>query len=116
MFDDAELAGSVITRFRQSVPDLIASLRDALNAGDAVTAQRHAHSIRGAASNVGGEQLRIVAGDMENAASSGDLGSAARHLTALQEKFESLNSAILASELGRLNLGEETVGDSPQSR
>jgi PAS domain S-box-containing protein len=97
LFDDVQLIERIVDRFLHSMPDQIVSLQQALNAGDALTVQRNAHSIKGAASNVGGEQLQSVAGDMEDAARTGNLDSAARLLPILQQKLESLQAAIRAS-------------------
>ena len=55
------------------MPREIQVLTDFLEAGDASSAERQAHTIKGVAANVGGEALRAVAFEMEKASRGGDL-------------------------------------------
>ena len=57
---------------RSDIPVQIQTLKGYLEAGDNILAvERQAHSIRGAAANVGGEALRAVAYEMEKAGKTG---------------------------------------------
>jgi PAS domain S-box-containing protein len=98
MMDDEALTERIETRFLESTPAQIESLCQFLNAGDAAAAQRTAHALKGAASNLGGERLRRVAFEIEKAAHAGDLNAAASHLAELRSQFEQLKEAIQAKE------------------
>jgi HPt (histidine-containing phosphotransfer) domain-containing protein len=65
---DNELAQIVFAAFVEDIPSQIRALKDLVKSGDAPGAARQAHSIRGAAANVGGERLRALASEMETAA------------------------------------------------
>jgi CheY-like chemotaxis protein/HPt (histidine-containing phosphotransfer) domain-containing protein len=96
LMDDDELAQGILTLFLESTPEQIDSLRRSLDSGDTVAAKRTAHAIKGASSNIGGERLRHVASEMEQAAHAGDLHAAKGHLAELQSQFERLKEAILS--------------------
>jgi HPt (histidine-containing phosphotransfer) domain-containing protein len=55
---------------------------------------RHAHSIKGAAANVGGERLRKVAAEMEKAAHDGELTAVIGRMAELRARFLELQEAI----------------------
>lgn len=59
------------------------ALGEAIAAGDAVTAHRLAHSLKGAAATYELPAAAAIARDIEAAAAGGDLPLAARHLDAL---------------------------------
>ena len=73
MMDDEDLARTVAEGFLEDIPRQIEALRGYLEAGDAPGAERQAHTIKGAAANMGGEHLREVAFEMEKAGKAGDL-------------------------------------------
>jgi HPt (histidine-containing phosphotransfer) domain-containing protein len=52
LMDDEELAQGILTRFLESTPEQIESLRQSLTSGDAAAANRTAQAIKGAASNI----------------------------------------------------------------
>jgi HPt (histidine-containing phosphotransfer) domain-containing protein len=82
------LARRVANRFLTDMPDQLAALARAIGVADGETAHREAHSVRGAAANVGAEQVREAAGRLEQSAGAGDLDAAARLFPALQVCFE----------------------------
>jgi len=91
------LANKVTTVFISLFPGMIAELRRALDAGDAIVAQRQAHSIKGAAANVGGNVITALALEMEKAAKEGKLDTVRARLDALQADFEAFHVAVQAS-------------------
>jgi len=95
---DDELAQIVFAAFLEDIPSQIKALKDLMKSGDAPGAARQAHSIRGAAANVGGERLRAVASEMERAADTGDLHFIDAHMDELELQFRSLKDAMVASE------------------
>lgn len=96
---DEELMHTVITVFLEDMPKQLKTLGEALAAGDCATAERTAHSIKGAAGNVGGKQVQQEALAIEKAAKSGDLASAKASFEKLQACFETFR-AILEKEVG----------------
>jgi CheY-like chemotaxis protein/HPt (histidine-containing phosphotransfer) domain-containing protein len=98
LLGDEELAHTVAAAFLGDIPEQIAALRGHLKAGDAASANRQAHTIKGASANVGGEALRATALAMEMAAKAGDVSAAGARLPELEEQFDQLRQAI-AEEL-----------------
>jgi signal transduction histidine kinase/DNA-binding response OmpR family regulator len=94
MMNDFELASLVIDAFLLDTPNQIQILKDSLTNGDIPTAGRLAHSIKGAAANVGGERLRRVAAGMEKAADSGSLQFVVDAMPELEAEFSSLLDAV----------------------
>jgi PAS domain S-box-containing protein len=94
LMDDEELARLVAEGFLEDIPLQIAALRRYLEARDAVAAGRQAHTIKGAAANVGGERLRQVAAEMEKAESAGKLDLVAACMSDLDEQFARLKQAM----------------------
>jgi PAS domain S-box-containing protein len=94
LMHNADLAERTTSRFLESVPTQIETLRQSLEFGDFATAGREAHSIKGAAGCLGGERLRCAALKLEEAAHAGDLNAAPSRLADLQLQFERLKDAI----------------------
>jgi HPt (histidine-containing phosphotransfer) domain-containing protein len=69
--------GRMLVRFASGQRATLAALRDAVAAGDAAGAARHAHAIAGAAGNLGADPLRAAAKALELAgrAGSGELAA-----------------------------------------
>ncbi len=95
--DCEELAQSVSQMFMADMPKQIAVLRSALQAGDTARASMQAHTIRGAASNVGGEAMRAAAYAIEQSGNSGDLSAIAADLPELEAQFDLLQQAMAAA-------------------
>ena len=87
---DEDLARTISEGFLNDMPGQIARLKEYLKAGDAASAGRQAHTIKGAASNVGGEALRAVAFAMEKAGNAGDLGAVNARMDILEAAFDQL--------------------------
>ena len=94
MSGDEELAQRMQKSFVGLMPQQITLLRNAVVAGDLATSARQAHSIKGAAANVGGEAMRAVAGAMESAGHAGDLEGIRCRLDDLEKTYERLTEAI----------------------
>jgi HPt (histidine-containing phosphotransfer) domain-containing protein len=93
---DHELIVRVIDIFRTDVPRQIHALREFLERADAPGALRYAHSIKGAAANVGAERLRSVALDMEKSATAGDVAAVRGLMADLEAEFWQLDGAMEA--------------------
>ena len=97
MLGDESLVTLILNAFRADLPHQIQWLEDSLRAGDASTAVRHAHTIKGLAANAGGEQLQKLASRLEMAANSGDLASVRNEMENLRLAADRLLSEIAES-------------------
>ena len=94
--EDEGLVRMVTECFLEDMPRLIEMLRACLEAGDAPGAERQAHTIKGAAANVGGETLRKMANEMEKAGKAGDLDAVRTRMADLGSRFDQLRQAMAA--------------------
>jgi len=99
LMGDAEIAGAVIEVFLDDIPKQIASLKAALDAGDMETIGNVAHTIKGAAANVGGEALRELASQIEEACRDGNVDYAYKHCSEFEVQFSMLKNAIQRSSV-----------------
>ncbi|MEW6238860.1 MAG: response regulator [Candidatus Omnitrophota bacterium] len=78
----------------KDIPIQIQFLTEALEQGEREAAERRAHTIKGEAANIGAQQLRWKAQEIEQFAAAGDMISAAKELTALRDEFRQAREAI----------------------
>lgn len=95
--DDEELASQVAGIFLNDIPKQIASLKEALATGDAKTAERTAHSIKGASATVGAEQLREVSFRGEQFGRDGRLDELSALVGEIETQFFLLEKELLAA-------------------
>ena len=94
---DADLAESVLAEFLTNIPLQIQTLVGYLDAGNAPSAERQAHTIKGASASIGGEAIRALAGKIEGEAKAGDLTAVRAHMADLRMQFDRLKDAIEVS-------------------
>jgi PAS domain S-box-containing protein len=95
LMGDAELVRKVITIFLIDIPDQIQVLKEFIKNGDAIGVERQAHTIKGAAANIGAEALRTTAYELEiSARSSGDLKALQARIPDLETQFEQLRNEL----------------------
>ena len=94
LMGDERLAMSILAGFLDDIPKRVESLERTVAAGDAVAARREAHTIKGAAANVGGEQIRVIALGMEQAAASGDCGAVGLRVADLHAALQRLRQEV----------------------
>jgi PAS domain S-box-containing protein len=99
MMGDDDLARMVIETFLDDAPKQIEALRGFLSAGDVSGTERQAHTIKGAAANIGGEVLRALAFKMEKTARAGNLDEVRDCLPEMITQFE-----LLKEEIGKSGL------------
>jgi HPt (histidine-containing phosphotransfer) domain-containing protein len=92
--DDEQLAQTIAAGFLEDLPRQLEALSKAIAAGDGPEIIRVAHTIKGAAANVGGEPLRAAAAAMETRTADGDLEAAQQCLPQLQAAFAQLKQAM----------------------
>jgi signal transduction histidine kinase/CheY-like chemotaxis protein/HPt (histidine-containing phosphotransfer) domain-containing protein len=94
LMGDRELAQVVAGGFLEEIPGQIGALKRYLADGDPAGARRQAHSIKGAAANVGGEALRAVALAAEMAGQAGDLDAIMDGMPELESQFARLKEEM----------------------
>lgn len=68
-----KLSHEIVRLFLENGPTRVDQIRGAMDGEDLDVPERGAHSLKSSAANVGAKQLQEVAGELEAAASSGDL-------------------------------------------
>jgi CheY-like chemotaxis protein/HPt (histidine-containing phosphotransfer) domain-containing protein len=94
LMGDEETLNVIAVGFVTDMSQQIAGLRGRLAAADDDGAARQAHTVKGAAANVGGERLRATARQLEEAAAQGDLQAAQNWLTELETEFNRLRELM----------------------
>jgi HPt (histidine-containing phosphotransfer) domain-containing protein len=94
LMGNEELAKRILNGFVEDMPRQLARLAQALNSFDADTVRVVAHSIKGAAANVSGLEMREIAQKLERTGSSGDLAAVAAALPELSASFERVKPAM----------------------
>jgi PAS domain S-box-containing protein len=100
---DQEIVAEVLQLFFQDIPRQIQSLEEAVSKGDTGLAMRRAHSIKGAAANVGAYALQEAALLVETASRDGQLSGAANLVEALSEEFDKLKQFLALDEGGEVH-------------
>ena len=91
---NSALAQRLVAGALKDCPKQIELLRSFLEEGDTIASERQAHSIKSAAATVGGERLRAVASEIEQAAHAGDLPAATARMDKLDAEFAQLKQEV----------------------
>ena len=94
---DRDLAEQVVRSFLDDVPGQIEQLREHIRARDARSAERQAHSIKGAAGNVGALTLQARAKKLEELGASGDTAGMKREIDEFEEDFDNVRAVMKES-------------------
>jgi HPt (histidine-containing phosphotransfer) domain-containing protein len=94
--DDRELLAMALSTFIESMPELLGQIREALAASDAERLQLSAHTLKGAAANVGAAQASGVACQLERMGSEGRLADAGPLVRHLEGHLDSLKTFVQA--------------------
>jgi two-component system, sensor histidine kinase and response regulator len=94
LMDDRELARLIVSGFVADIPVQLHRLNDFLNSGDAPGVQRQAHTIKGAAANIGAPALREVAFVLEELGKAGKFEEALEALPRLEAEIERLKRTL----------------------
>jgi PAS domain S-box-containing protein len=87
LMDDEILARKVTAIFIDDIPNQINALKQAILVSDGKNAEFHAHSMKGAGGNIGANQFRNVAAEIEKAGKSGDFTVIANLIPELEKQF-----------------------------
>jgi PAS domain S-box-containing protein len=96
LLGDHALLRTVVAGFLADMPQRIGALEEAVAGGHRQLATRHAHTIKGAAANVGGSDLRAAAARVEDAGKSDDLPAMRAVAPTVRREFELLERAMRA--------------------
>jgi PAS domain S-box-containing protein len=94
LVNDKALAKSIVAVFLADIPLQIKALAETLKTGNASGAELRAHTIKGAAANVGASALEALALEMEKAARAGDMDTTRNLMTNLTGAFEELKKIM----------------------
>jgi CheY-like chemotaxis protein len=94
LMGNESLARRVAGTFINSMPEQLAALASAIQSFDAPATRLAAHSIKGAAANVGGTAVRELAAKLEKMGEAGEMESAAAVLPQLDATFQSLKPVM----------------------
>lgn len=97
--DDKELARQVVQIFLADIPLQLNNLAQALVAGDAKSAERISHSIKGASAMIGGDRLCTMAYECEQLGRDGRLAVLLKKMPELRRLFDELCEALLEEGL-----------------
>jgi CheY-like chemotaxis protein/signal transduction histidine kinase/HPt (histidine-containing phosphotransfer) domain-containing protein len=86
--NDSELAATIMAIFIDDIPKRIGALKQAIMDRDCKRAELQAHSMKGAAGNIGTEEFRQCAGEIEEAARSGDFARVLSRIPMLEKLFD----------------------------
>ena len=93
---DVELWDEIRTIWLDDVPNLLASVRTALDARSCDGLRRAAHALKGASSNVGAVRVVASARDLERASLQADWPALEQMVLRLSEETESARAALSA--------------------
>jgi HPt (histidine-containing phosphotransfer) domain-containing protein len=94
LMGDDRLVRRILAAFPDDLDNILASIRDARDAGDLPAAARAAHTLKGAAANLGAAPLRAACDALEKAAVAADAPAVANHATEVFAAAETLRTAI----------------------
>lgn len=78
----------------EGIPPLIKALREAIKAGDALTVETVAHTIKGSCGNMGATGMSTICAELEGVGRSGELEHAPVLVDRLEVEFERVRSAL----------------------
>jgi PAS domain S-box-containing protein len=96
MMGDEGLADVVIASSIEGLPELVESLQASVEAGDAASAERHAHTIKGLAANLYAAPLQEVALQMERSGKAADLDDLRRRMPEMMTIWQTFRQAVAA--------------------
>jgi len=98
MDGDADLVEEITGVFLEEVPNQMAKIAEALEADDPARVQRQAHTLKGAAANIGAGAMRERAFQVELAAEAGDMRKARSRFSMLEQDLDRLTAALSCSD------------------
>ena len=97
LMGDEELMVELVETALEDIPKQIKHIHESLEADDIPTAERVAHTIKGACANLGAEKLRAIAERQEHAGKAGNGVEMKERMPELEKAFEELRRAMTAN-------------------
>jgi HPt (histidine-containing phosphotransfer) domain-containing protein len=94
--DDDEFFAELVDEFLADAPVQLESLRAALSSGDADSARRAAHTLKGTGRTFGAETLASLCQEVETAAAAGDLGTGLARIDGIDQEWARAQSELVA--------------------
>jgi histidine phosphotransfer protein HptB len=94
--DDPEFLRELVDEFLQDAPKHLESLREAASSGDATTARRAAHTLKGNSLTFGAGKLASLCQHAETAASADDLTAMLSRLDEIDGEWSRVGAELLA--------------------
>lgn len=94
--DDPEFVAELIGDFLADAPAQLESLRAAAASGDATTARRAAHTLKGNGRTFGAVKLAALCQEAEAAAGADDLGAVLARAGAIDEEWARVRAELIA--------------------
>jgi signal transduction histidine kinase/DNA-binding response OmpR family regulator/HPt (histidine-containing phosphotransfer) domain-containing protein len=94
--DDADVLAELIDSFLEDAPVLLADLRQALEAGNAVGVRMHAHSLKSNSADFGASKLNALCKELEQRGRNEELDGAAELLAQAEHEFARVREALRA--------------------
>lgn len=92
--DDPGFVAELFGAYLEELPNHLAAIRDAQVAGDASTLSRSAHTLKGSSANVGADELRALAFELETLGREGHTADADTWSERLDQAHERLMAAL----------------------
>jgi CheY-like chemotaxis protein len=108
LMGDEELAADILAGFLDDAPQQIGVLREAVDHGDAQRVAGQAHTLKGAAGNIGAFALQQAAAALEAAGKENDLAAARTALQAAVQALDALTEAFASDEQPQAPLTQRT--------
>jgi HPt (histidine-containing phosphotransfer) domain-containing protein len=93
--DDPEFLRELVDAFLEDAPKQLESLREAASSGDATTARRAAHTLKGNSLTFGARKLASLCQDAELAASADDLTAVLSRLDEIDGEWSRAGAELL---------------------
>ena len=97
---EPDILDELIERFLTDVPPQLVALKEAVEAGDAHSVERIAHTLRGSTANMGAVRMEAICAELEEMGRSEDLGAALRQIPRLEEEIGHVRT-VLEQELSK---------------
>jgi CheY-like chemotaxis protein len=94
--DRPDLLAELLAVYLRDTPPRLAALHEAVARADAEALRRAAHSLKGSSSQIGAVQVARLCTDLEEQASTTDLGGVAETLSRLDEAFDRIRARLQA--------------------
>ena len=109
--DDKDLLMELVGLFLEEAPAQIENLMLAFESGDVAVAERLAHSLKGASSNLSAEKMRLAAYQIEKTSREEGLQQAKDLIENLKAEFQRLKTALSVppDSLGKVETAQSDV-------